>query len=166
MTLYLIRDGQPVAWTGEAIGETRYPADIETLWSDADLAAIGLYRAAAADPVPDGKVVTGTSVQLVDGVPKTVNTLGDPPFASLTKRQVCAALINAGLTDDPNGFVLGVLATIPDAKAKALAINDWDNAPFYTRDNPLFADPSLLAAGGITTDQIDQFWRLGETLPA
>lgn len=89
-----------------------------------------------------------------------------PAAHPLTKRQVCAALILGGITDDPNGFVLNVLSTIPNATAKALAINDWNYAPYYTRTNPLFSDPSLLGASGITPEQIDQFWLLGAQQPA
>lgn len=90
----------------------------------------------------------------------------NPDDYTLTKRQVCAALILAGVTDDPNGFVLNVLSTIADAQAKALAINDWNYAPYYTRTNALFNDPSLLGASGITAQQIDQFWLLGAQQPA
>lgn len=90
----------------------------------------------------------------------------NPSDYQLTKRQVCAALILAGVTDDPDTFVMGVLNTIPDARAKALAINDWRNAPYYTRDNALFNDPSLLGASGITPEQVDQFWLLGAQQPA
>lgn len=97
-------------------------------------------------------------------VPPTPST--NPLDYILTKRQVCSALITAGVTDDPDGFVLGVLATIPDAQAKALAINDWKYAPSYHRDNALFNDPSLLGAAGVTTRQIDQFWLLGAQQPA
>lgn len=97
-------------------------------------------------------------------VPPTPST--NPLDYVLTKRQVCSALIMAGVTDDPDGFVLGVLATIPDAQAKALAINDWKYAPSYHRDNALFNDPSLLGASGITAQQIDQFWLLGAQQPA
>lgn len=97
-------------------------------------------------------------------VPPTPST--NPLDYILTKRQVCSALIMAGVTDDPDGFVLGVLATIPDVQAKALAINDWKYAPSYHRDNALFNDPSLLGAAGITTQQIDQFWLLGAQQPA
>lgn len=162
MTLYSIVSGAPVAWAGEIIDNIRYPTSIEDSWSDADLLAIGLYRPLAADPLPSGQSAASSSVQIVNGIPKWVNVLEATPFQNLTKRQVCAALILANFTTDPNTFVLGVLATITDATAKALAINDWDNAPYFERSNALFADPTLLGTGGITPAQIDQFWRLGE----
>lgn len=167
MTLYLIQNNTPVEWHGERINDVSYPLGIEQSWSDDDLAALGLYRASAADPVPAGQIITASSVQLVDGKLKWVNTTraAVPSDFQLTKRQVCAALILSGTTDDPDTFVRGVLATIPDAQAKALALNDWANAPFYTRDNALFADPSLLGAAGLTSDQIDQFWMLAKDQP-
>lgn len=90
----------------------------------------------------------------------------NPTDYTLTKRQVCAALIIAKVTDDPDTFVLNILNAIPDAQAKALAINDWKYAHAYHRDNALFNDPTLLGASGITPAQIDQFWLLGAQQPA
>lgn len=66
-------------WTGEAINGVRYPMSIEKHWTTEDLAAIDLYAPAPAAAVPNGKVVTATTVQRIDGVVQFVNTLEDAP---------------------------------------------------------------------------------------
>lgn len=65
-------------WYGAAINGIKYPANIEQLWLPGDLAAIGLY-APVYPPVPEGKVVTGESVQRINGVVTYVYTLEDLP---------------------------------------------------------------------------------------
>lgn len=55
------------AWTGEPIGDIRYPYNIEELWTADELATIGLYKP-VEPPVPVGQVVTGRTVQRVNGV--------------------------------------------------------------------------------------------------
>lgn len=52
----------------------------ETLWSDIDLAAVGLYKPAEADAVLPGKMVVSTSVQRVEGEVKYVHELADAPL--------------------------------------------------------------------------------------
>jgi hypothetical protein len=61
--------GSLVPWTGEAINEVSYPAIIEQLWSDQQLADIGLKRVIPFE-VPDGFVATGprTFIQNDDGM--------------------------------------------------------------------------------------------------
>jgi hypothetical protein len=71
-------------WGGEAIDDVRHPLNIEQLWPDDELLAIGLYKPAPADPIPEGKMVTGTTVQRVEGIVKFVNTLADAPIPILT----------------------------------------------------------------------------------
>lgn len=49
--LIVTETGQP--WdTSQLIGDVRYPLNIETLWTDEELAAIGLARPAPAAPHP------------------------------------------------------------------------------------------------------------------
>jgi len=83
MTLYLETPSGFVAWNGQPIGEGEdaicHPLHIEQLWSAVDLAGVGLYLPAAADAVPEGKIVTGTSVDRVGGAVKFVHALADAP---------------------------------------------------------------------------------------
>jgi len=73
--LYKVENNTPVEWRGERLNGISHPRQIENVWTEADLNAIGLYKAKAPDPVPDGYVVTDTTLEIVDGVPKWVNTL-------------------------------------------------------------------------------------------
>ena len=68
-------------WRGEPLDGVSYPLEIERLWTDVELQALGLYKPASADPVPDGKMVIAMTVQRVDGVVKYVHTLEDIPAA-------------------------------------------------------------------------------------
>lgn len=95
----------------------------------------------------------------------------EPPAAPvpsdfvLSKRQISAALILSGVTLDPDAWMAALMAYILDPQAQALAVNDWKNAPAYVRDNPLFNDPDLLTAAGMTGEQIDALWMLAKGLP-
>lgn len=57
-----------VPWAGEAIGDIRYPLNIETLFSADQLAALGLYS--VPNPVvPDGQRAINMRIGVVDGRP-------------------------------------------------------------------------------------------------
>lgn len=79
MTLYLETSGDFIPWRGERIDGVLHPLSIETSWSSSDLEALDLFLPAQADPVPQGKAVTSTSVQRVGGVVKFVHDLTDLP---------------------------------------------------------------------------------------
>lgn len=81
-----------------------------------------------------------------------------PPDLPRSKRQINAALILSGLTTEPETWMDGILANIPDPVTRALALNDRRNAPYYERSNPLFNDPALLALAGLTVEQVDAMW--------
>lgn len=81
-------------WAGEPINGYRHPENIETLWSDEDLAAIGLARPTPF-VLPEGKQTVGPMrVENVDGVPAFVYDLEDIPLSQivLNKRQFYTAL--------------------------------------------------------------------------
>lgn len=87
-----------------------------------------------------------------------------PSDFSLTRRQIRAALILNGVLD-PDAWMRGVMATIPDPVTRALALNDWANAPAYERGNALFNDASLIAAAAMTSEQVDALWMAAKDLP-
>ena len=87
------------------------------------------------------------------------------PFPLLTKRQIKRALIDLNITTDPDTFIRSIIAAIPDAKQKALALTDWDDAPYYVRENPLFNDPGLLAFAKMTPQIVDAIWANAENQP-
>ncbi len=105
--------------------------------------------------------------ELIDPDPPPAPEPGPDPVPSdfpLTRRQIRAALILNGVLD-PDTWMQGVMATIPDPVTRALALNDWANAPVYDRGNPLFNDASLIAAAGMTPAQVDALWMAAKDLP-
>lgn len=71
-------NGAWTPWNGEEINGTQNPLNIEQLWQDADLNAIGLYRVTDG-AIPDGKQADSWSLQDVNGSPVNVPTLSDIP---------------------------------------------------------------------------------------
>jgi len=105
--------------------------------------------------------------ELIDPDPPPAPDPAPDPVPSdfpLTRRQIRAALILNGILD-PDAWMQGVMATIRDPVTRALALNDWANAPAYDRGNPLFNDPSLIAAAGMTPAQVDALWMAAKDLP-
>jgi hypothetical protein len=163
--LYLKSGNTSAPWTGEAVGEIRYPLNIEQLWSPADLAVLNLF--APFDPgVPEGMGVVAHAVAVVEDQVRVVYQLEPVAPAPRSKRQINAALIVAGVTTDPEAWMDGILGHIADPVLRALALNDRRHAPSYERDNPLFNDPALLAAAGLNVAQVDALWAAAGELPA
>ena len=83
MTIYRDAESGPFpVWRGEAIDGVCHPRNIEQRWSAHELEAVGLWRddmIAAADPVPEGKVIMATTVERVGEVVQFVHTLEDAP---------------------------------------------------------------------------------------
>ncbi len=92
--------------------------------------------------------------------------VADPLEQKATKRQINAALIVSGVSATPDAWMTELLGAIVDPTARALAINDWANAPYYERTAALFNDEDLIAAAGLTSEQVDGLWALAVTLPA
>jgi hypothetical protein len=91
-----VGSGQPI----------RYPPTIERLWLDEELAAIGLFRPAPPDPVPEGQREVSRSVRIVQGRPKIVLELEDvPPLTADEVLQIRDRLLRDTdfhfLTDSP-----------------------------------------------------------------
>lgn len=75
MRIYQIKNELPVLWNGEEINGVRHPKNIGDLWSDAELESVGLFRLQEADDPPADSNVVGSSVAVVDGKVKEINTL-------------------------------------------------------------------------------------------
>lgn len=123
-------------------------------------------------PLPNGDQVGAPALDTDYSGFTLVRWEMDPPAPStspadydLTKRQICAALIMGGLTTDPDAWMKGLMASIPSPVARALALNDWLNAPFYVRSNPLFSDPELIGPAGLNAAAIDGLWLVAKDLP-
>lgn len=64
--------------SGEGDNRIKHPPEILTLWTDADLAAIDIYRV-PEEPVADGYQSTGFAFQRVDGIVKQVHSIEPIP---------------------------------------------------------------------------------------
>ena len=155
MALYLeVSESTFVHWVGERIDDILYPLHIENLWSVEDLRELNLYKPETADAVPEGKVVTGTSVQRIDGEVKYVYTLEDyvvPVPSVVTRRQAKLALHGAGLLS----LVEPALQALSEPQ-KTAAIIEWEDATELHRDHGLIN--SLAVSLGLTSEQIDNLF--------
>lgn len=97
--LYLEEKNTFTPWThGSPFPDgSRCSADIESLWSDEELAEKNLYRPAGADPVPDGKIIVSTSVERVEGAVKFVHIFDDILFEDLKQNKI--ELINTKVSE-------------------------------------------------------------------
>jgi hypothetical protein len=116
--------------------------------------------------IPDDVVV---GYLLVDGELIAPPAPEEPPFdpltQTLTKRQVNAALILGANVLSPDAFVRTALDAIEDPVGKALALNDWETAPYFERGHPLFTNEQVLVAAGMSPAAIDALWALGWQQP-
>ena len=140
-------------WDRGPIDGVSHPANIEQLWSDEELNAAGLYK--ANDPgIPDGKVATSSSVQLVNGVPTVVYVLEDAPPAPLPvllPYQFFAMLEISGKKPALDAFI----ASIP-APGNIVAKAKLDRSLEFRRDNDLVL--AAQQALGLTNQQLDVLW--------
>lgn len=74
-SVYIETESGLTPWLGEPIDGILHSPQIAQLWSDSDLAAIGLYRPAPATPAPEGHRIVETTVERVEGVVRFVHTV-------------------------------------------------------------------------------------------
>lgn len=82
MLLLKIGTDNFVPWTGQEINGIKHPLSIESRWTTQELLDIGLYTIAPADPIPEGKVVTGKTYVEDNWTAKTVYTLADKEYTT------------------------------------------------------------------------------------
>lgn len=151
----------------EPIGDVRYPSNIGDVWSAADLAALGLYEPASADPTPVGKIVTGTTVQRVGNVVKFVSALEDAPVLTpadtpLTMRQLRLGLLLIG--GFPASYIQDAINAIPDATQRGVAQIWYDESATVEWGHPM--TQQLIAGAGLTTEQAAAMWMQAKDLDA
>lgn len=94
----------------------------------------------------------------------TNRRLRDPLARHLSKRQINAALILAGITE-PDAFIEDAAAAISEETARALAVNDWRYATHFTRSYALFSDKRVLKRIGKSSAEMDEIWLSAGKLP-
>lgn len=163
MTLYLEEQGTFHPWDGrEKIGGITYQPNIGDLWSEQELARLGLYEPVVPE-VPVGKTVASKSVQRVNGVVTWVYVLDDGPFSPLNRIQFefMVAKLNLGTAIDaaieamPEGTDL-------EQNTKIMARVLRQHGQTFERSHPLFTE--LAPAVGVTAEQIDAMWAQALTI--
>lgn len=152
MNLGQIINNQPVP-LGQMVSydDTNASAETVRLWTDEERAAWGIYPV-QDDPIPDGKVATGSTLTWDGASVRREWTLQDapPPPApqSITPAQAKAQLYEMGLLDDAEALV----ASHPYALVRIY----WNSALQFDRDNAYIA--ALAFELGID-DQLDDLFR-------
>lgn len=148
----IISTVSPGGWFSLPDGSRASPA--EDGWSN------GQYRLAAilpADPVPEGKQVVSTSVDLVEGQPRYVHLLEDVPPAPVpdrvTARQFKLQLLADGILDQVEGWIA--------TQSQAIQIA-YANSGTFVRDEPMMQ--AGFAALGFTPEQVDAFFTAADRL--
>lgn len=134
----------------------------------------GSYRLAEiqpADPVPAGKVIVSTSVQMVNVTPKYVNVLADavvPVPDSISRRQFYQYLATLGMITKGEALAAIKTGSIPaslqaildgmtDPDAKFDADMLLSGAAEFNRDHPLVMVFAMQQQ--MSEEDVDDFWR-------
>lgn len=137
-------------WQGEPINNIRHPLTIESQWTADELASVGLFI--AVEPaVPDGKVVTGSHAERIDGAVTLVYDLTDAPPPELAPYQFRAMLALSGKQADLDAYI----AALPDPQ-KTIAQAKLDYSLTFRRDNDLVL--AAQQALGLTDAELDAMW--------
>lgn len=92
MALYKIENGLAVMWKGEPLDGIMHPKNIEQLWPESDLNAVGLYFLVPAGATPEGKEIATQTIEVVNGVPTMVRTYQDIQMENRRPSMVCSKL--------------------------------------------------------------------------
>lgn len=87
-------------WNGERVNGVRLPANAASAWSDAELEAVGLYRAYPPDVIPDGMRTNAAVEWDGAGVRYVLEPVPPVPWPELTQRQFWKVLALAGMHED------------------------------------------------------------------
>ena len=136
------------------LGEVQYPANIFRLWSDAELAAIGIYPVAIDPAAPDYPYSITDETATFDAenarvvLSRTYTALSVPLPSSVTKLQLIRALREAG---HKTAFDTELAAASADTQ------EDWSLAVRIATDDPLIT--TFATALGLDADARDALLR-------
>lgn len=152
-------------WLGEPVNGVRHPPNVETLWTPAELEAVGLYKPVET-PVPEGKAIVSETVARVDGVVRYVYTLTDAPPPDpndfpLSDRQLRLGLVMSGVSLDT---IETAISSIPDPIQRAVAQIWWDRSLKIEWAHPMRVQ--LQALVGLTDEQARAMWLMAKDLQA
>jgi hypothetical protein len=157
----IIRDGIPEQVWGAFTDNAgiKHSGQVLTLWSEAELAAIDVYPV-TDEPVPEGHVVTGSSLHWDGQTVTRVFTSEPAPPPSVpeivSRFQARAALMLAGKLADAEAAVA--------ASGDPLIALAWAEAVEWKRSSP--ALNGLAEAIGMTQADVDDLFRTAATIEA
>ena len=168
----LLPDGDIVA------GDVTHPRQILSLWSAAELRAIGVY-AIQETPIPEGKVSTGWTLQKSGQTVSRVHTLADaPPYVApvpdeISDRQFAQQLAILGVITEQQAEDWAARGDLPPAMLTAVGALPDDGTRFaarmllraattYNRSHPMVATLGVML--GYTSGQLDDLWRAAAAL--
>lgn len=148
--LALIKAGAIVSTINEGawveLGDGRWLSPAVDGWSDP--AGYSLAVVKPPDVIPTGKQVLGTSVQMVDGVPKYVDSLADIPVPDrVSARQFRMQLRISGMLDQVKAWV---------GTQDPLVQDSFEYSSSFVRSEPMMQ--AGFAALGFSAEQIDAFF--------
>jgi len=157
--LYRIVNNVAIGWQGEPINGVFYPLNIEDLWGENELNNIGLYKLVAADPVANTDTIVSSTISIVNGRPKTINTTRPlaPSDFPLTARQLRLGLIRNNVS---LSTVQSVINGIPDPQTKDEYQVYWEYSTTINWEHPV--TQALIAAVGITQANASIMWMIAK----
>lgn len=129
-----------------------------------------LHKINDGEQAPEGFYIASSRVELVDGEWTYVNSFAEIPIPnpleqSITKRQMLASLIGAGIYNGEE-VIDNAINNMQDSAKKAQALLDWKYAGNFVRSHDLFNDPDMLDLMGFTPESVDNLWAVAVNLPA
>jgi hypothetical protein len=129
---------------GQDITEpVQFSFETMALWSDEERAEHGIYTV-VDDVVPAGKITTGSTLELADGIVHRHWTLADAPAPAVPQINRLQALLWLAPHGKGDADVRSLIASVPDATQRLIASAYWDASPVYKHDDPFI---TMLWAG-------------------
>lgn len=163
-----VRELSPGAPFTDANG-VQHPAEALTLWSDDELAAVGVY---AFDELsqPEGQVIVSRGVAIEDGRPVRTMETADAPAptapAEVAMHKVHKAALLTPWGEESETNLKAAIETAFEAlpsPSDVLARIEWDKAPNLVRDGATTA--AVVQILGMTEAQRDELLIFAATLP-
>jgi hypothetical protein len=157
--------GQSIKVVRNGLPDVYFSATVANVWTDAELAAIGIYRVPPA-VVPPNQRSTGMRYERQGD--KVVQVLDLVPIVptSITRRQMILALFTYGMITGPEAvaaaksgdlpaFVANYFNQLPEADRVAAEVT-WASMSTCERNNPILL--AMAQITGLTPAQMDQYF--------
>lgn len=150
----------------EEAAQAHFDSNRATGYWGAEAQVVGHPEVIAEDEVLDenGNVIKGAIVGIpawTEHIPAQFTWSIVPviaPLADLSPRQIALALLSIGITE---AQVIAAINQLP-SPLKEQGIIAWNRSNYFVRTEPAVAMIGTLA--GLTSDQLDDIWKVGVTL--